>query len=166
MRCFLSLIEEKDVEKVTVNEIAAGCGINRNTFYYHFHDVPSLMESIFREKAETFFTDIPLNLPLSSALERFYAYLEENRSLIARVFSSSRREMYRSYITIICARVSSWLVGIIGGDQKLSKVQVDVVVEILKCEFIGQIILWADSGFSFNMQEYGMKICREIKSFI
>ena len=42
----------------------------------------------------------------------------------------------------------------------------ETVVEILKCEFIGQIIQWIDSGFSYDMKEYGLTICREIKTFI
>ncbi len=165
-KTFLALLAEKDAEKVTVNELAAKCGINRNTFYYHFHDIPSLLESIFLEMVEAFFTGMPEVISLSDALQLFYAYLEENRQLMTSVFSSSSRKLYRGYIGSICGRVAAWLVGIIGGEQRLSKVQADAVVEILKCEFIGQIVLWADSGFSYNMKEYGLKICREIKTFI
>ena len=166
-RCFLALIREKDVEKVTVSDIAARCGINRNTFYYHFHDIPSLLEALSRETVEYFFHDMPPDISLSEALGRFYACLEENRQLIGGMFSLSRRNGDRKgFIGSICGSVACWLVGIIGGEQRLSKVQADVVTEILKCEFIGQIVQWVDSGFSYDMKEYGLKICREIKTFI
>ena len=43
---FLKLLKEKPVEKITIKDIVEDCGINRNTFYYHFDDIPSLMEEI------------------------------------------------------------------------------------------------------------------------
>ncbi len=165
-RAFLSLIEEKGLEKVTVNDIAAKSGVNRNTFYYHYRDIPSLLEAVFQERAEGLFGRVAEGLPLSDALESFYASLEENRLLVAGVFSSPRRDRYMGYLGNFCGKVAAWLVGIIGGEQRLSPVQREAVVEILKCEFIGQVMQWAASGFAFSMEEYGLKICREIKSFI
>ena len=48
----LRLLEERPVDKITVKDIVEDCGINRNTFYYHFSDLPSLVEAIIREDAE------------------------------------------------------------------------------------------------------------------
>lgn len=39
-----SLLEKRSIEKITVKDIVAECGINRQTFYYHFHDIYDLME--------------------------------------------------------------------------------------------------------------------------
>ncbi len=38
------LLEKRGIEKITVKDIVAECGINRQTFYYHFHDIYDLME--------------------------------------------------------------------------------------------------------------------------
>lgn len=40
---FWELLEEKAYSKITVNDIVSRCDVNRNTFYYHFQDIPSLM---------------------------------------------------------------------------------------------------------------------------
>ena len=40
------LLETKTLEKITVKDIVARCGVNRQTFYYHFHDVYDLMLSL------------------------------------------------------------------------------------------------------------------------
>ena len=34
-----NLLAKKPLTKITVNEIAEDCGINRMTFYYHFKDI-------------------------------------------------------------------------------------------------------------------------------
>ena len=45
------LLETKTLEKITVKDIVARCGVNRQTFYYHFHDVYDLMRWIFDREA-------------------------------------------------------------------------------------------------------------------
>lgn len=39
---FIKLLNEKPLDKITVKNIAEDCGINRNTFYYHFSDIREL----------------------------------------------------------------------------------------------------------------------------
>ena len=36
---FKELLLEKPFDKITVNDIAEKCEMNRQTFYYHFHDI-------------------------------------------------------------------------------------------------------------------------------
>ena len=38
------LLCEKKLNKITVQDIADDCGINRQTFYYHFQDIYDLVE--------------------------------------------------------------------------------------------------------------------------
>lgn len=39
---FMKLLNERPLNKITVKDIADDCGISRNSFYYHFEDVPRL----------------------------------------------------------------------------------------------------------------------------
>lgn len=41
---FLSLLQKKNISKITISEIVNLCEINRKTFYYHFTDVYDLFE--------------------------------------------------------------------------------------------------------------------------
>ena len=41
---FWQLLEEKPYNKITVQDIVDRCHVNRNTFYYHFQDIPFLAE--------------------------------------------------------------------------------------------------------------------------
>ena len=42
------LLCEKDLNKITVQDIADDCGINRQTFYYHFKDIKELFEWLYK----------------------------------------------------------------------------------------------------------------------
>ncbi len=50
MDTFLSLLNDKPFNKITIKEIVTKCGINRNTFYYHFTDIYDLLEKTFDYK--------------------------------------------------------------------------------------------------------------------
>lgn len=37
------LLEKKTLDKITVKELVATCGVNRQTFYYNFQDIYELL---------------------------------------------------------------------------------------------------------------------------
>lgn len=43
------LLSQKNTGKLTVKEIAEKCGITRQTFYYHFDDIPDLLRWILEK---------------------------------------------------------------------------------------------------------------------
>ncbi len=46
------LLKKKTLDKITVKELVAICGVNRQTFYYNFQDIYELLEWIFVEEGE------------------------------------------------------------------------------------------------------------------
>lgn len=49
---FTKLLEEKDIQKITVKEICEDAYINRSTFYNHFEDVYGVLEKMWLIHAE------------------------------------------------------------------------------------------------------------------
>ena len=56
---FIRLLNDMPLTKITVKDIVEDCGINRNSFYYHYQDVPSLLNQIIVEQAEHLIRDYP-----------------------------------------------------------------------------------------------------------
>ena len=50
IEAFAQLLEERPINKITVKDIVNRCDINRNTFYYHLPDIPSLLVEMMEEK--------------------------------------------------------------------------------------------------------------------
>ena len=46
-----NLLLKKPLTKITINDLAEDCGINRMTFYYHFKDIYDLVEWVCLEDA-------------------------------------------------------------------------------------------------------------------
>ncbi|MFC5529685.1 TetR/AcrR family transcriptional regulator [Cohnella yongneupensis] len=49
---FVDLLQEMDVEKISVNRIAERATINRVTFYLHYRDIPDMMDKLADEMIE------------------------------------------------------------------------------------------------------------------
>ncbi|HCY78991.1 MAG TPA: dihydroxyacetone kinase transcriptional activator DhaS, partial [Clostridiales bacterium] len=41
------MLSVKPIDKITVKDLVEECGVNRQTFYYHFDDVYDLLEWVF-----------------------------------------------------------------------------------------------------------------------
>ena len=48
---FKELVKKKNFESITVLDITEKCGLNRQTFYYHFHDKYELVNWIYYNEA-------------------------------------------------------------------------------------------------------------------
>lgn len=42
---FIKLLNQKPLSQITIKDIVDDCGVNRNTFYYYFQDLPDLVET-------------------------------------------------------------------------------------------------------------------------
>ena len=45
------LLSKKELSKITITNITEECGVNRQTFYYHFKDIYDLLEWIFTNES-------------------------------------------------------------------------------------------------------------------
>ena len=52
-------LKTKPFKKITVSELIESCNINRKTFYYHFEDMPSLIEEIIIEEVDNIINEYP-----------------------------------------------------------------------------------------------------------
>ena len=74
---FLKLLNERPLNKITVKDIVEDCGINRNSFYYHYPDIPALAEEIVRDEAAR----IVQEYPTVDSLEQCLEYLADDELL-------------------------------------------------------------------------------------
>ena len=56
---FLKLLNQRPLNQITVKDIVEDCGINRNSFYYHFSDLPALVEEIMAERVSAMVENHP-----------------------------------------------------------------------------------------------------------
>lgn len=67
-----TLLIEKKVKKLTVKDIVEECHITRQSFYYHFEDIPDLLRWILEQSKEEFMREARNQKEAESALRYFF----------------------------------------------------------------------------------------------
>ena len=153
---FWELLEEKAYSKITVNDIVNRCDVNRNTFYYHFQDIPSLLEEIIVEMT----AKVIENLPEESTFEeKVTAALEEinlNKRMIYHIYGSSNREFYEKQLMKICDYVTRTYIRSRDYSEKVASKDLEFVISYLKW----QLIDWLNHDMSYDIVEHSRILCR------
>ncbi len=48
--CTVELAGRKPINRITIHDIVSRCGITRNAFYYHFHDIYDVLDQAISDK--------------------------------------------------------------------------------------------------------------------
>ena len=94
MHSLIELLEEKEFTKITVKDIVTRCGINRNTFYYHFEDIYDLLKWTFEEEAIAVVRNYDLKCNPEEIINFVLDYCEENRFLLTNACESLGRDSF------------------------------------------------------------------------
>ena len=154
------LLTKKRTKKLTVKDIVEECGITRQTFYYHFQDIPSLLEEIIVEMT----AKVIENLPEESTFEeKVTAALQEinlNKRMIYHIYGSSNREFYEKQLMKICEHVTRTYIRSREYSERVDSKDLEFVISYLKCELFGQLIDWLNHDMSYDIVEHSRILCR------
>lgn len=95
---FKELLKEKPLNKITVNDIAAKCDINRQTFYYHFIDIRDLIEWICLQDADAVLKE---NKTYDTWTEGFLSIFElmlKDKVFIINIYKNAPRDILLEYL--------------------------------------------------------------------
>lgn len=136
----------KPMDKITVKDLVEICGVNRQTFYYHFDDVYDLLEWVFEEDANRV---LPKEIVYDHWREdviKFFEYLHENHTFALNVYNSNSR-LYM--LRFLKQRLQSCIKGfaeIVCENRNIDRQDFDFVVEFYANGIIGLISQWLDLG--------------------
>ena len=95
---FVKLLNERPLDKITVREIAGECGINRNTFYYHYHDIYDLLESLLHLEEKRIVANVATIQTLQQSFEESMRFVLLNRQAVYHVYYSVSRDVLTAYL--------------------------------------------------------------------
>ncbi len=109
---FIKLVSKKPLEKITVRDIVNDCGINRNTFYYHFQDIFAVLEEICYQATARINTELPFGKMLEDFFLSLSDYAEQHpkatRHLAASVGERGTERYFARHLDkIIFAKITA-----------------------------------------------------------
>ena len=156
---FLKLLNERPLSQITVKDIVEVCGINRNSFYYHFQDIPSLIEEIVTEEADRIIAEYPTIDSIETCLTAVLDFAQKNRRAILHIYNSVNRAMFEQYLWKVC----KYAVGTYGNgvfaNKPIKEADRDLILRFYECECFGMVIAWMNDGMKENYDESIHRLC-------
>ena len=93
-----NLLLQKPLTKITINDIAEDCGINRMTFYYHFKDIYDLVEWSCLEDARKALEEKKTYDTWQQGFLQIFQAVQENKPFVMNVYRCVHREQVETYL--------------------------------------------------------------------
>ena len=150
------LLRERPLDKITVKDLVDDCGVNRQTFYYHFQDIYDLIawtlntdvEHILKEHGE-------LQNDLKKQLSLAFHYFEMNRQIILNGFDPVNHMQYERIVEEYARVHLRKKLLLVPESAFLSEEEREAIIDIYANGFSGLFLKWIERGMP---EEYHVKI--------
>ncbi len=150
---FIKLLNERPLNKISVKSIVDVCNISRNTFYYHFQDIPSLLEAIITDSANTLVRENDTVYSMSECIEKAFSFVKANKKAVYHIYNSVDRVVYEDFVIKMCNHTATLLVEEQLRGKDVSAVDRDALIYFVRCQFIGLCMDWTKSGMKDDISE-------------
>jgi len=136
------LLAHKSLDKISIKEITDDCGMNRQTFYYHFDDIYQMLDRLLKNEAVSIFIDRLDNLKFEEGLHLLFDYILANRAMCLNVLTSVGNEyMYRFFYDELYALICNNL-DHAGEGRKLDEKSKEQLAKYLVISCGSYIVAW------------------------
>ncbi|MDD3809820.1 MAG: dihydroxyacetone kinase transcriptional activator DhaS [Erysipelotrichaceae bacterium] len=150
---FKELLKEKSFDTISVQDITKSCGLNRQSFYYHFHDKYELVNWIYYNEAlRVVANDLNYdnwNVKVLELLE----IMKNDDHFYQRTLRNAKGNEFQDYLFDFFTEVFTGIIaniakkgGLPGGDKSY-------VAEFLAYGIVGMIVAWAKNGMKQTPEE-------------
>lgn len=155
---FITLLDERPLNKITVKDIVETCGINRNSFYYHFEDLPALLEEIISERVQLLMSDHPTIDSMEDSFDAALDFVLDHKRAVFHIYNSLSRDVFERYLMEVCHYVvATYIEAAFAGREDEDKNK-EMLIRYHKCACFGHIIDWLNSGMKDDISAYFHRI--------
>ena len=117
---FIKLLDERPLNQITVKDIVEDCGINRNSFYYHYADLPALLEEVVAEDLKEIMESHPTVASLEEGFDTVVESILRRKRAVLHIYNSLSRDVFQRYLMDVCQYVVATYVGSALEDREMS----------------------------------------------
>ncbi len=162
---FLKLLNEYPLHKISVRMITDGCGITRNSFYYHFQDIPTLLETILTEQTDELIRRYPTISTLDECFEMAFRFALENRKAVMHIYHSVNRDLFDAASMRLCEYAVTTYINTAFSSQSLREEDRPIVIHFICCELFGLCLNWIAGGMDDSAMDSlrrMLRLCQDL----
>lgn len=155
---FWQLLEERPFGKITVKAVVARCGVNRNTFYYHFQDLHDLLRKSVLSWLDELFADEP-------GAAAVVAKLSQRRAAVMHIYKSLPRETFIEELGFWTRYAVARRVG--AGESRLfaEKENRELLLSVCRFALVGFLLDWLEGDMGSDLGKNLSRCAELLKNF-
>lgn len=153
---FWQLLEGRPFGKITVKAVVARCGVNRNTFYYHFQDLHDLL----RKSVLSWLDDLFADEPTAAAV---VAKLSQRRAAVMHVYKSLPRQAFIEELGVWARYAVARCVG--EGRLFAEKENGELLLSVCRFALLGFLLDWLEGDMGSDLGKSLSRCAELLKNF-
>lgn len=156
---FIELLQEMDIEKISVNRLTERATINRVTFYLHYRDIPDMLEKMADEMIED------ISKVINPTIENEISTEDGDLQLLIHLFEhiawqadfykivlTRRLPIFRDRLLLFLTDVVVTRLEQVRGDSYVltAGVQKDILIWYISSALIGTIVNWLQKDMPYT----------------
>ncbi|MCM1188576.1 MAG: TetR/AcrR family transcriptional regulator [bacterium] len=163
---FIRLLDEKPLSRITVKDIVEECGVNRNSFYYHFQDIPTLIEEIVTEDADQIIAEYQTIDSMETCLNAALEFARKNRRAILHIYQSVNRDIFEQYLWKVCQHVVSAYSDVMFAGKPVKDADRELMIYYYKGVCFGMVMEWMNAGMKDGILDQVRRLCELRKGMV
>lgn len=157
---FIELLQEMDIEKISVNRLAERATINRVTFYLHYRDIPDMLEKMANDMIEDIHQvlyNTPQNPKLAEEtdwpmLVNLLEHIAQNAKFYKVILAINRTTIFSDHLLKLLAELVTERLNSRENESLLVKasIQKDIAIWYGSSALIGTIIAWLRNDMPYT----------------
>ena len=145
---FLEMLETTPIEKIKVKDIAQTCNISRQTFYYYYYDVFSILKYIFEQQTQYALEDVSFMEDLEVSYLRIMKWFKKNERLVTITYNFDNGKLLKNCLGKIFIPVINKLVEKNSYGYTVTRCQLDFIANFYFITLIGFLFDWIEKGMT------------------
>lgn len=149
---FKILLEARTIDKITVKDIVTKCGVNRQTFYYHFRDIYELMEWTLENDIREYLSDISdfsedsLVIEWKKSIYHLYQFLYSRKKQILHAYDPVNKTYYENFLLKFITPIIDYRISLCTSASSVPKEKRVFVTKAYTWICLELILEWLEHG--------------------
>jgi probable dihydroxyacetone kinase regulator len=140
------LMEHTPLNKISVKHLVDHCGVNRQTFYYHFQDIFDLLGWIYKTEAVESIAEYRSYSTWTDGFYRIFCYIESNKAFCCNTLDSLGRTHLDAYLYEVTNDLVMGVINELADGLAVSSADKRFIANFYTLAFTGLIIQWMRDG--------------------
>lgn len=151
IKAFKILLNDYPYNDITVNMIVEKCDINRNTFYYHFENIESLLFEISEDVINRIISKYFSFESSADCIIPLIKYMESHKKSILHIYNSAERSTCIHGIEDLCYYSVNKYIDRLCEDMTIDKDDRRILIRFYSSALMGILVEWLDFNMDYDM---------------